>query len=254
MSESTVVEADAPLHIELPIDSPMRSVIRAEDDFLSVIMEVSRGVTELRGEPFRWLLAHAATNGVIRLRLRAVSQNEDAVVTQLPDLANAVITGFATIERNAVRPPFFTDSALEKVRDLADLTPDIGLLRVVNGHVSTSVTSGSSEHVQEILGTRYSSVGSIEGRLEGVNLHDRRSFYVYDSLDGRRIQCEFGTRVPIEDLAKALIRRARVFVYGVVNYRSDGEIASVHADEIFVIPPDDELPTADDVRGIYGRS
>ena len=37
---------------------------------------------------------------------------------------------------------------------------------------------------------------------------------------------------------------------GKIRYRESGEIASVVADELSVVPLDKDLPTADEVRGI----
>lgn len=101
-------------------------------------------------------------------------------------------------------------------------------------------------------GASYRSYGSIDGHIEGINLHDRKRFWVYDALTGRRVTCEFGDRIEIERIADALAKKRRVEVYGTVSYRTDDQIASMLADTLYVFPDASTLPTADDVRGILG--
>lgn len=230
----------------------MRSVLKAGESFLVIAVEVGRVVTEQRGQPVKWLLAHAQTNGSISLRLRGVADNPRVPIARVPEVGHAVADGFVVIEREAARPQYFTDTALEKVEELAQLAPEMGSLRVANGAAATNVTSESAVHVRQLLAPAYSAYGSIDGTIDAVNLHERRQFYVYDIFDGRRIRCEFGDRIKIEDIAHALTNRLRVHVYGTVNYRSDDQIESVTADDLHVSPPLNDLPTADDVRGILG--
>jgi hypothetical protein len=198
----------------------------------------------------RWLLAHATTDNVIRLRLRAVPDRDDVAASLMPQVVGAVAAGFTQIQQTATRPPFFNDTALERVADLSDLAHDLGQMRVVNGTIGTDLTQSAANNVRSLLGPSYSSIGSVEGWLQAVNLHERHTFHVYDTLHNRRIRCEFGDRIPVPRVAEALGRGSRVTVYGTVRYRSDDEVESVLADELVEFPDDADLPSAYDVRGI----
>lgn len=237
----------------MPIDAPMRFVVRAEDSFLNAAVDVGRAVTDRRGQPIRWLLAHASTNGVIQLRVRPVPDDDAVMPSQMGSVVNALVGGFATIEREPTRPDFFSDNALERAEELGALAGDLGAFRVTNGAVSTEVTEGTARHVRELLGPAYHAYGSIDGYIERVNLHDRKTFTVYDALTDRPTRCEFGNRVPVERIANALAHQTRVEVYGSINYRSDDHIESMLVDTLYEFPPADRLPSADDVRGILGR-
>lgn len=243
--------APPPLHLELPINSPMPAVIKAEEHFLGAIVEVGGEVAQ-RPNPVRWLLQEATTNGAIRFKLAATPERPDIAQSLMPAVVAAVTSGFTQLERSADRPGFFNDTALEKVAALSELTESIGPMRVVNGTASVAVTAGAGDHVRSLLGASYSAEGSVEGFLLGVNLHDRRQFSIYDTLTNRRIRCEFGDRIPLELVAQALSRGARVTVYGTIDYRTDDEIRAVRADELVIFPPDADIPTADDVRGLLG--
>ncbi len=239
------------LVLEVPIDAPLRGVIDTEADFLGVVVEVGREVTETGGDPVRWLLAHARTNGVIQLRLRGVPATDRVPEVVVPQIAHAVSSGLATVEASAERPEHFTDRALELSQDIAERSAEIGPVRVTDGDVSTPITpTGVGQHVSQLLGSRYTDYGSVEGRLEGVIVHGERYFNVYDELSGRRIRCYFATRIPVRKVADAL--EHRVAVYGQINYRASGDVATMLAEELIVFPSRDLLPTPDDVRGILG--
>ena len=92
---------------------------------------------------------------------------------------------------------------------------------------------------------------AVEGRLESVTVHERRSFSVYDLLTGERTECAFGHRIQLADILGAVERRVRV--NGAIRYRETGEIVGMVADSLQVLPGDDALPTAHDVFGILSR-
>jgi hypothetical protein len=107
-------------------------------------------------------------------------------------------------------------------------------------------------HVDSVLGNIVSAIGSVEGRLEGLNVHgSNRYFNVYDDLTGERVQCQFGHRIDVAKIGGAVERR--VSVSGEIRYRETGEIVNVIAHSLDVFPQESDLPSADDVYGIIGR-
>ena len=92
------------------------------------------------------------------------------------------------------------------------------------------------------------SFGSVEGKLEGLNVHEHKIFYVWEALTGRRVQCNFADRIPLDDVLAAVTKR--VAARGIVRRRRTGELVSVQAEELRVFPAEDELPRLGDVLGI----
>jgi len=111
-----------------------------------------------------------------------------------------------------------------------------------------TVTKRLAANVEEIIGAQVESFGTVEGRLEGLIVHDRRRFYVWDALTSRRVECSFGNRIPLDDVLGAFGQR--VAARGIVRRRKTGEPVSVEANELRVFPAEDELPGLDDVQGI----
>jgi hypothetical protein len=104
-------------------------------------------------------------------------------------------------------------------------------------------------NIEQMLGGIVRAIGTIEGRLEAVNVHGGvRHFYVYDSLTGERVMCDFGHRVASEQVGHAL--EHRVAVHGEITYRESGSVVRMSAQSLELFPPEEELPSSDDVRGI----
>lgn len=108
VSEPFDTEAARQLLLEVPINAPLRLVIDTESDFLGVVGEVGREVTELPAEPVRWLLARATTNGVIQMRLRGVPTTDRVSEVVVPHIVRAVSRGLAAVETTSERPDFLS--------------------------------------------------------------------------------------------------------------------------------------------------
>lgn len=99
-----------------------------------------------------------------------------------------------------------------------------------------------------VLAPEITSIGTIEGQLEGLITHGKNRFYIYDPLSAKQIICSFDERVGREPVLQAFGKR--VAATGIIRSRRSGERVSVQVSRLYVFPPDSELPRAADVRGI----
>lgn len=90
--------------------------------------------------------------------------------------------------------------------------------------------------------------GFIEGMLEQINIHHgANTFHIYPEVGPRKVTCHFPSAL-LDDAVFAVGRR--VEVTGTLKYRRGADfpyyiaVASIEA-----FPPDDELPTWEDLRG-----
>lgn len=111
-----------------------------------------------------------------------------------------------------------------------------------------TIGAGIAKAVREDWDSDYHDVGTIEGRLEAIrDSSGSVRIGVKDFLYPKLISCS----VPEHLLEKALGSfRKRVEVEGLIHYRKDGSPISIEAQNIDVLPEDNDLPSADDVRGI----
>jgi hypothetical protein len=241
------------VHLVLPTSgSPLSKIIQAQQAFLDMGREVARSVAGTTRDPVVFSVVRASESS-LDLHMTPAPVPSIATMDTARSVARAINMGVATLQREAVRPPHFTDRALEKARDLAALVGDeMPKIGVRNGAGETDITKALATHVDTILNrATLTVIGTVEGRLESVTVHDRRTFSVYDLLTGERIECSFGHRILLATILGAMERRVRV--HGAIRYRDTGEIVGMLAETLQPLPGDDTLPSARDVFGILSH-
>jgi hypothetical protein len=242
--------ADSPADLEFVLDAPevaFRHLISAGGVFSALVSEVTRAYTHAKQEPIEWIVD--IQEGSVRVPLRGRPSNGAVTPSAIPEIAATIVEGLATIDERAERPPYFTDKALVQARALANLASDE--LPVVVRHRARAVPVSKQlmQHVDRVIGKQRESYGTVEGRLQRLDLHGRRPlFSVYEPLTGHRVDCHFTEDVTLEDLRPAIDRR--VGVRGVIKLSAEGVRVSVEAHELRIFPDDAELPGPDDVLGI----
>lgn len=222
-------------------------------DVSALIREVAGEVTGEGKDSVRWVIEDIRRESPLRLALSPRPARDDVSPDLVGRVATAVTEGIATIEARPERPPHFNDTALERAKDLATrLGDDVRAIRFRSQNGSPSalvtVTQRLAANVQELVGPQLERFGSVEGRLEGLVVHERRVFYVWEVLTNRRVECVFGDRIELDKVLAAFGRR--VSVRGLIRTRRTGEKLSIEAKELFVFPAEEELPSVEDVQKI----
>jgi hypothetical protein len=233
------------VHLVLPVGAPMAQLIRAQTTFLDLLREVSRAVAGTIDDPVTWIVERVSESSA-DLHIAPKADGKTLPDGSLHRMTEAVPAGIEILARGAERPHYFTDRALALTTTLTTTLPNI---HVRNGGSLIEITRAAGTHAQTILDQPYlTEIGTVEGRLEIFNIHNRRQFVIFDELTAARIECQFGHRIALDDVLRGGGRR--VAVTGEIRARESGEIISVLATHIEVFPPDDELASADDVFGI----
>ena len=92
------------------------------------------------------------------------------------------------------------------------------------------------------------AVGSVEGTLEAVTVHDTIAFSIYDAITHRRVECKCNRE--ILEMAKNRYFGSRVIVSGLVSYNAQGDATSIKVDDVRALG-NAHLPQAKDIRGLY---
>jgi predicted nucleic acid-binding protein len=207
----------AQLELELGAEEVgIQQLISASSIFAGLLREVAR---EYLGneKAVRWVVT--LDKGSVRIPVRGepVSAVSPEVVE---DLTQYIASGLMRMDEEATRPPYFTNKALEQAKALANLASDALPIIVRNGHAEAKLTKRVMTHVDEVLGPPRESFGTVEGRLEAINIHGPNQFVVFDNVSGTRAECYFGDRIPLEDVGTAIGHR--VSVRGAMKTRADG--------------------------------
>jgi hypothetical protein len=231
------------LRLELPLNFPLADVIAAQEAFLALVTNVAKAMQP--DDNVSWVVS-----GVRQASVELAVQPAPNV----RDIGHVVPDGLRLVSVGAERPPFFTDDVLDSTHRLASLSGRLPGMAVKNGHAGETLTLQVARNAEAIIDRDVmTEIGTVEGRLEGINLHRRhRVFAVYDALTDQRVECRFAHRITLDEVREALARR--VAVHGAIRYRSDRRIQHVMAHRLEVFPNDEDLPTFADVRGILGEA
>lgn len=110
------------------------------------------------------------------------------------------------------------------------------------------LTDAVTRRVDAALSIDEECIGFIEGRLEQINIHDgANTFHIYPDIGARKVACHFPNSL-LDDAIYAVGRR--VEVNGTLKYRHGASFPyEITVAAIDPFPPEDELPTWDDLRG-----
>lgn len=244
-------QPDADLHLRVEGQVTLTSLTRIVQSWTGFLDEIGKGVA---GNPSKRAVRYMVTEasgGSFALCVRPQSAGEDAPAHVMPEIARTVLSGLQELERGPKRPPHFSDGALNKLQDLARLAgPDTPPLTVSDGGHRRRVALSSEvlAHVEAVLTPAFRTIGTIEGELEGLIIHDRKRFLLYDRLAGRKIDCYFDDFIAWEEIRDMLGKR--IAVTGEIHSRRSGERASINVSSVYVFPREEDLPSPDEVRGL----
>jgi len=125
----------------------------------------------------------------------------------------------------------------------------IDVLVLTSDDYNVNITKEIGGRVQLLQGVEYTTIGSVSGRIEAINIHEgKNEFRIYPIIGPKKVVCNFPSRLEqeaVESLAH------KVTVYGEMKYRPRDKFPhALNVDKIIVHPPDDELPKLGELRGI----
>lgn len=215
---------------------------------LDLLTAVDAELSGRSGGGLEWIVSELEGGSV---HVGATPELRDENVS--PEIADRVLDavgeGLETIERDPTRPAHFSDDALSHARKLTEALGEEGVERVrvrSNGR-SVDVTRRLAGNVDDLLGGRLKSIGSVEGRLETIALHGRAYFSVYDAVSGGAVKCYFPSEM-LDEVRESLGRR--VVASGVIWSTRSGDVSSVKVRDLDVLPREEDLPPASAAEGM----
>ena len=217
---SGISSAKAGLRLQLEGQVTLQRLGEALDAWTDFLREVGRDVAGATGRDAIRFLITEAKGGSLTLDVRPQAAKKSVPAVVMPRIARTVTAGIRSLERSAKRPKHFSDTALIKLRDLALLAdPETPTVRIGNGTgAGISLSSRLVAHVEAVLGPLVESIGTVEGKLEGLIIHGKNRFLIYDPLTGHQVVCYLGGRVEWEHVLKAFGKR--VAATGFIRSRS----------------------------------
>ena len=170
------------------------------------------------------------------------------------EIAKSTIKKFFTtlhmIDKQTDAPEDFDLPALEAYRDLGTMLDKhvAGITITTSRRRKVQIDKKFETKVSEIIGPDELIEGSLSGMLEWLNLHNTSVFHIYPVIGAKKVVCNFPKR--LKEKVKAAID-SHVEAYGELRYKKWGDFPyAMNVSDLDILPPDDELPTLFDLRGI----
>jgi len=247
--------------ITLRIDGeeiPAQVFHRKVGAFLDVLRDVERNVIEARDEhdaaptaAVTWVVESIRAESPVVMTLRADPATEDAKESLGARVIAVATAGLKALQSDRPLyqlPPYFTLPVLEAVHVLVRPVDDVvDRVTVITPEETVPLSAQADANVDRFLRPVFQHDGSVEGVLEMVSVAGQTPrFSVRDRLSGRPIRCTV-PRERLDDVLRVFGRR--VAVHGRVRTNELGDVLSIRMEQLEAFPPEDELPSVDQVAG-----
>ncbi len=224
--------------------SPEEFVL-AVRNFFGYVREVTES-QEDDGSKVDWIVKVKEGSNLIGLEPSA-----GAPPSRLAMIYNKIDFGMEAMARGDIAGAGPNDKARNHLKILSEIdnkSTEAPRMKIWVRKQPCAIGAGIAKAIKEAWDADYFDFGTIEGRLEAIkDANGLLKIGVRDYLYPKIITCD----VPESMIERVFLSfRRRVELTGRIHYRHDGLPLSIEANEIDILPEDDELPSASDVRGI----
>ncbi|MBF0456305.1 MAG: hypothetical protein HQK99_00230 [Nitrospirae bacterium] len=222
-------------------------------NFYDFVAEVSAQVSGTR-KPVKWIVTVKHGN-VILLNNPVVKEENIDIIEKT---VTAIHYGISNLENKAGRPEYFSDKALELLQNLvsvssagSDELTEINI--TINGDFYV-LTRSATANIDTILGMRYNSLGSVEGKLQTISERGGLKFTIYDTLNDKPVRCYISDDLRCEALevaSKAFGQRISIF--GMISYDQYGTPKTIQVRKLRLFRNKEDIPSAHQICGILGE-
>ena len=246
MATPDLIPTDMTLEIDLNL-SPEKFIAAAKA-FFGYVQEVGKSVTG--EENIQWVVSVKKGSNLL-----AIDTSSATPIDAIGIIYSKVLNGMISVKNGNIDDARLTEQALKHLKILSELTENkhgiAPIIRLWVNRKPTVIDGDIASHIREDWRTDYKDFGTFEGRLESIqDTNGALRLQIRDALMRQTIPCYFQE----EMLSSAFeMFRKRVEVSGTIHYRKNGKAISIEVSGIEKLPEDDDLPSASDVRGIFGQ-
>lgn len=219
---------------------------------LSILKDVDVRATGQENGSLDWVIKDMRYGSAV-IEIYAEPKGENTPFGAAETVVDRFRSGMRHIIETGERPEYFSEYAMRRVSELTAILDENGIqaFRFGTNGDSFELKPSMRKSVRSALEGRYRSLGSVEGQIDSLSAHEEPFFCtVYTSLTNEPVRCFFSPAL-LSDVYENF--RRRVTVHGLFTTRADGEVTSMRASRIEPFPSPNELPTVDDIIGIFSN-
>lgn len=211
-----------------------------------IIEEVDVAVSGVKKGSLDWYIV-GLSMGSLEVDVQGISRLENKDYSN--DVIHYSIGGLRALEESGLTPPFLSSNGITNTKKLVKLVGSHGISAIELNNYSENalLTSKASANIDQITRVTRRSIGSVEGKLESISVHQGSRFVVYHHLTNKAVTCTFDPGKLLELAKKALGKR--VIASGEVLYNLNGEPIRVITERLRILKEENELPSISRIGG-----
>jgi hypothetical protein len=198
---------------------------------------------------YRIVKLSMASPATVVMEETAIRNHERRGTLPKVPIAQRFVSNMRQIERRGTLPHVKDLQTLEAYRDVGTLLhKHVESVILKSAKQEVSIGEEFNRRIDKIIGPDQIIEGSVTGVLLAINLHNTTRFEIYPAVGPTKVACDFSP-----ELKKRVIEGLdhNVRVIGKLRYKHWAPYPhAITADDLDVFPPDNELPTLLDLRGL----
>ena len=215
-----------------PRNIPYRTFLDVATNSLAVLSDLDRAFSSRHDGALEWYINDLAKNGA--LRVEVISRVRKLKFKELPDVgrevARSFVNGFDMLEHQGRSPSFLTAAGMYRAQRMTSVLGHDGaqklIASVLESPEETEITANSANNLKKLMPEAYRSVGSIEGFLEGISVHNKLDVVVYESIHGKAVTCHIANSDLLPKIKESLGKRVKMT--GEISRNSKSEARRVN--------------------------
>ncbi len=220
---------------------PYRSFLDVATNSLAVLSDLDRAFSRRYDGALEWYINDLARNGVLRLEIysRARSMKYRDLPDVGRDVANSFVRGFDMLEHQGRSPEFMTSMGMNRAQKMTNILGRDGATKLIasipDTAIETDITHLSNANLRRLLPEASRSLGSIEGKLEGISVHKKLDVVVYESVHDKAVTCHIANSDLLGRIKDSLGSRVQITGEISRNARSEPRKVTVMRAEDFKV-------------------
>ena len=225
-----------------------RSLLRVFSACEKMVSQLERDLEASKSQPREWLVSGTRIGSfILELDPPGLPSEKERSGAKT---ATTLVSGIEHLEREQELPPELREQSLRQLQAVAGSLKygsseyEIEVTSVASGQTAR-ISHGMAKTINLLLLKERITVGSIEGKLELISLHEgSRKFNIYHDVTGKAVQCDLP-----RDMENQVIDAlgSRVIVSGAIHRNLRG--TAVRVKKLRVLPAVEKAPTLNELMG-----
>lgn len=223
-----------------------KAFIKALEQWNAVLQDIDTAISGIKSGSLNWIIEDLSIGSLsVTSYAQSIIPGEDNAYQVIHNTMN----GLNILEETGATPPYLSVNGIRHAGNLLALIGKYGITgyQLSDTQKIVNLTAKASVNIQQLLPERFVSYGSIEGRMEAINIHlkDNR-FIVYHNISRKAVTCSFQSD-QLEEI-KILLGKS-VIVTGETFHNVRNEPVRIQVERIRLLSDPTTLPTITQMFG-----